>query len=334
MVAAAPGRSNQAISYPREWIGPAVARASLPASAKHLTLTMLLWAAPGTSVIEGHSLIEIAGACNLSKSTVIRMLGLLERTGWMKRTVPDNQQQAIHETASYQFLIPESGVSSGVSPVDPGHRGEPDQAVLFTVVPPTGVLPGSTEVPTTSASVDQNPLRASREDDLTSATDNRAGASGQNAGSVVAAYIDSHEKTWGMRPPIVANIKRIGRDAKKLLAQGIEYATVLDAAIELGTTHHANLPSIANRLVVRRENDPRYHSWQNIRTIAPFSADAGSWDAVGTWGREVAVAPNWDDAGPSNWDATVRWYAGDDGDDYHGYDGAELDDDEITEAYL
>jgi len=129
-------------------------------------------------------------------------------------------------------------------------------------------------------------------------------------------------------------IKRIGRDAKLLLADGIAFDTVLDAARELGTTEYANLATVTHRLVTRRENDPRYQnqSWLRTHTVAPFSNEVGSWDPVGTWGREQAVAPRWDDAGPSNWDATVRWYAGEDGCDYHDYDGAELNDDEIREA--
>lgn len=163
----------------------------------------------------------------------------------------------------------------------------------------------------------------------------------QNAGSLVAAYIDSYNATRGHNP--MQNIvKRIGRDAKLLLKQGIEYDTLLDAAKELGTTDHGNLSSVTHRLVTSRENDPRYHSWQNVRTIAPYpvSSDpeavcgAGPVDAQGTWGREVAVAPNWDQAGPSNWDKAERWYA-EDGADYDDYDGDSFEnDDEIREAYL
>jgi len=341
MVAVARTGRNRGASYPRVWIEPAVLRASLPSSAKHIIHAMLVLADPETSVVEGRSLTEISKACNLSRSTVVRLLNLLERTGWMKRTIPSQQQKGQNEMTGYQFLIPDSvqsdpSVMVGLGGPDDTRSGV-DQAVLFTVVPPTGVLPGSTDVPPTAGtSVDQDPKSnssRSEENDLTSATDKRAGVSGENAGTVVAAYIDSYKKTWDSTPMQII-IKRIGRDAKLLLADGIAFDTVLDAARELGTTEYANLATVTHRLVTRRENDPRYHnqSWLNTRTVAPFSSEVGSWDAVGTWGREQAVAPNWDDAGPSNWDATVRWYAGEDGDDYHDYDGAELNDDEIREA--
>jgi len=331
MVAVTPLRRNIASLIPH---------ANLPAYAKLVMLTMLIWADPETYEIgpESHrSLAEIGAACNISKSTVTRMLSILERTGWMKRTIPDRQQQGRGETTGYAFLIPDGNVSLS----ETGSVCQPDsgaaQTELFTVVPPTGVLPGSTDVPPTAGtSVDQDlKTNSSRSDenDLTSATDKRAGVSGENAGSVVAAYIDSYKKTWDSTPMQLI-IKRIGRDAKLLLAEGIAFDTVLDAAKELGTTEYANLSTVTHRLVTRRENDPRYQnqSWLNVRTVAPFSSEVGSWDAVGTWGREQAVAPRWDDAGPSNWDATVRWYAGEDGDDYHDYDGEELNDDEIREA--
>jgi len=338
MVAVAALGGNR--TYPRGRIVAAIHGASLPAMAKLVCYTMLFWASPETSEIapESHrSLADICAACNLSKATVVRLLNLLERTGWMKRTIPSQQQKALGETSGYAFIIPgEAGITG-----EPGRasrsQAETSQTELFTVVPPTGVLPGSTDVPPTAGtSVDQDLKNNSSlrdENDLTSATDKRAGVSGQNAGSVVAAYIDSYKATWDSTPMQLI-IKRIGRDAKLLLADGIAFDTVLDAAKELGTTEYANLATVTHRLVTRRENDPRYHnqSWLNTRTVAPFSSDVGSWDAVGTWGREQAVAPNWDDAGPSNWDATVRWYAGEDGDDYHDYDGAELNDDEIREA--
>lgn len=359
MVAAASGRRNTGFHHPGPFpvrqVVTAVQTSDLPQNARIIIDTMLCHADRETSVIGpevGLSTSHIARYSGLGRATVFRMLNLLEGAGWMRRNSPSRTQQGRQETSGYQFLIPDSGppgpslnprLKDGQDPVSAGSPC-PDQAELFTVVPPSEVLPGSTDVPPTAGtSVDQdhkNNSSRSEGKDLTSATDKRAGVSGRNAGSLVAAYIDSYEKTWGMKPQIVSNIKRVGQAAKSLLAQGIEYDTLLDAAKELGTTDHANLTSVASRLVTRRENDPRYHSWQNVRTIAPYPVSSdpeaacgtGPVDAVGTWGRETAVAPRWDDAGPSNWDKAEPWHAEDHYDDYDG-DSFE-NDDEIREAYL
>jgi hypothetical protein len=263
----------------------------------------------------------------------------------MHRTLPGNEQKARHETTAYQFLVPGSSeVSSEVSPALPETPDQLGQTVLFEPVPPTGVQAGDpADLSSRTKILATKSRRAKRDKDLTPAADNLGAAPPENAGSVVAAFIDSFKDRWD-QTPISWIIRRVGRDAKMLLAEGIPFDVLIQAATEMGTTQYANLGAGAHRITTLRADDARYQgqSWLKVRTVAPYpvasgsgtARDVGTWDAVGTWGRERAVAPDPVNAVAPRWDAAVRWYAGDDGDacesDYTTFEN----DDEIAEPYL
>lgn len=99
-------------------------------------------------------------------------------------------------------------------------------------------------------------------DQLSSREDDPAGSSGEldlgisapprepNAAPVVAAYVDSFEASSGARP-LTRDLAKIGKETKRLLADGVPQAELVLAATALGMTKFTDLATAYRELKVR-----------------------------------------------------------------------------------
>lgn len=65
----------------------------------------------------------------------------------------------------------------------------------------------------------------------------------RDASTVVSAYVDSFREGARGEDPVQSSIRRVGAEAKRLLAEGKDYDMVRSCAVELGKTPYANLES-------------------------------------------------------------------------------------------
>lgn len=76
-----------------------------------------------------------------------------------------------------------------------------------------------------------------------------------NASNIVAAYVDAYVLQNREKPPS-RSIGRIAKDAKKLLDEGMDAGTLVDAAKSCATAGHANIVASYTWLLSNRNSSP------------------------------------------------------------------------------
>jgi hypothetical protein len=105
----------------------AIRRSGLPASARHLALTLATWADIGTGVIPERfqpSISVLADATGLGTATVKRHLSTLESGGWLGRDRPEiSRARAEHARTQYALRVPVATEGHGSERAMPGSDG-------------------------------------------------------------------------------------------------------------------------------------------------------------------------------------------------------------------
>lgn len=238
-----PPTSTGPPTNPRWKLERAVLASELPPPARQVLLTLAVladWPSGRTPAEHTPSLTRLARSTGLSRSTVADHLNRLESDGWVTRLRPGAARaQAEKARTQYRLVVPGTGPGGGLvqhpdqsatrtSPIGgPALVRHPDGAS-----PPAGHVP---DLPQTNQTKKERTPAPPKVD----------------ASAVVAAFVEG-ATTNGQDRPTNAIIGKVGRDARRLIGEGIPLDKLAAAASAMGCAGWSSLDIQLQRMSAQR----------------------------------------------------------------------------------